>query len=219
MHNKKFNRASARIAGTAAMIAGALILSEPGLAADAATNADTTGGGTVQAVWQPQEINFQYFGFTTAYQCDALADKVERLLQQVGVHQSVRASGAGCAINKPSRNVSVRITLLAPVEANDQNREAIAANEKNAALLKRLGVKKADTDSFPAQWKTVTLSDGRPAMLSAGDCELIEQLRDRVLPKLHVKVVDDNVRCTPHQVSIVRPKLTVSALVPTKAPA
>jgi hypothetical protein len=39
-----------------------------------------------------------------------------------------------------------------------------------------------------------------------------------VLPKLGVKVVQENVRCTPNQIGLTTPQLTVSALVPTKSP-
>lgn len=190
-------------------VLGSLMTSHPVMAEQTAN--------TVQAIWQPQEITFQYMGFTTAYNCDALADKVERLLRQVGVHESVRASGTGCSLNRPEKSVSVRITLMAPIEASEANRQAIAANENRAALLRRLGVKAADTDAFPAHWQTVTLSDERSASPGSGDCELLEQLQNRVLPKLQVKVVKDSVSCTPHQVSIISPKLTVAALVPDKA--
>ena len=61
------------------------------------------------------------------------------------------------------------------------------------------------------------LSDNRALDLQPGDCELMEGLRDHVLPKLNIEVVQDRVVCTPRQVSIDTPKLEVSALVPVKS--
>jgi hypothetical protein len=46
----------------------------------------------------------------------------------------------------------------------------------------------------------------------------MEGLRDRVLPKLGIKVTEDRLRCTPNQLGITTPQLTVSALVATKSP-
>ena len=86
-------------------------------------------------------------------------------------------------------------------------------------LLKRLGTKSdISNDEFPAVWKTVDLSNNRRLDLRPGDCELMEGLRDRVLPKLGIKVTEDRLRCTPNQIGITTPQLTVSALVAAKSP-
>jgi hypothetical protein len=59
----------------------------------------------------------------------------------------------------------------------------------------------------------VDLGRDRKLDLQPGDCELMEGLRDQVLPKMSIKVVSDAVHCTPKQLSIQTPELKVSALV------
>lgn len=171
----------------------------------------------IEAIWKPQQIVFPYQGFTTAYDCDALADKVERILRAVGAHQEVTARASGCIINKPSRSITVRLTAATPVEASQMNKLALAQDPERAKLIERIGGKQAiDADAFAAVWQTVALNRDRPLDLEPGDCELLEQLRDRVLPKLQVKIIENEVHCTPHQLSSVTPRLVVSALI--KAP-
>jgi hypothetical protein len=58
------------------------------------------------------------------------------------------------------------------------------------------------------------LSRDRRLDLAPGDCELMEGLSKDVLPKLSIKIVSDRVLCTPNNLSITTPELTVSALVP-----
>jgi hypothetical protein len=57
----------------------------------------------------------------------------------------------------------------------------------------------------------VSLSRGALG-LSPGDCELIEQIERKVLPKLAVRVVSSDMRCTPNQMSMGQPRLEVEAL-------
>jgi hypothetical protein len=46
----------------------------------------------------------------------------------------------------------------------------------------------------------------------------MEGLRNQVLPKLAVRIVNDKVQCMPKQLSITTPELTVSALVALPSP-
>jgi hypothetical protein len=70
----------------------------------------------------------------------------------------------------------------------------------------------ADLERFPASWETVSFSRNRTMRLDPGDCELVEQLRRAILPRLSVQIVDDNVRCSPFG-NMRPPRLTVRALV------
>jgi hypothetical protein len=89
-----------------------------------------------------------------------------------------------------------------------------ASDKSEQELIKRLGINKTIAkQQFPATWKTVDLSRDRKLNLQPGDCELMEGLRDRVLPSLAINVVTDSVLCMPNQLSIQTPELTVSALV------
>ena len=52
-----------------------------------------------------------------------------------------------------------------------------------------------------AQWRSVTLARNQPRLLEAGDCELVEQFRDRVLPAFTTRRLDGDINCIPHQLS------------------
>lgn len=172
----------------------------------------------IQSMWHLQEINYSYMGFTTAYNCDAFETKLESILKSLGAHPATRVRASGCQLNVPSRNFFVTITTARPVPASEEAAMAIKSGKRTESqqkLLDRLGVKNpVSTDAFAAQWTTVDLSRDRKLDLQPGDCELMEGLRDQVLPKMGIKVVSDDVNCTPKQLSIQTPELKVSALVP-----
>ncbi|HLS80571.1 MAG TPA: hypothetical protein VK025_04125 [Steroidobacter sp.] len=172
----------------------------------------------VQAIWKEQEISFYFQSFTTFYSCTGLETKLERILRALGVHEPrVRVRSADCP-TRVARMPRVVITALSPVEATP---EAIAEREKSkstrelAARVRRKRTLGDEADQFPAQWRRVSLSRGA-LDLEPGDCELIDELKRKVLPKLAVRVIEDDVHCTPHQVSLGQPHLIVEAL--TKAP-
>lgn len=191
------------------VVAAASLLPLAGWAADASA--------PVQATWKTQEIRYSYTGFTTAYNCDAAEDRIRAILRALGAHEQTRVSAQGCTLNRPSRNFFVTITTATPVPLAEAPKAATPTSRD--VLLKRLGVAEKQLDeTFPAEWKTVRLDKDRKLDLQPGDCELMEGLRNNVLPKLSVKVVADDVQCIPRQLSITAPELTVSALVPTKTP-
>jgi len=172
----------------------------------------------VQAAWKTQEIRYSYTGFTTAYNCDSAEDRIKDILLALGAHPQTKVSATGCNFNRPSRNFFITITTITPVPVDEVPAKSQADTSKDE-LLKRLGVASAQLDgTFPAEWKTVELSRNRKLHLEGGDCELIDGLKDRVLPKLSVKIISSRVQCIPRQVSIQPPELTVSALVPMAKP-
>lgn len=171
----------------------------------------------VQAGWKTQEIRYSYTGFTTAYDCDAAEDRIKAILRALGAHEQTRVSAQGCTFSRPSRNFFITITTATPVPVADLSKTPAQASRDE--LLERLGVAAAKLDeTFLAEWKTVELSRDRKLDLEPGDCELMEGLRDHVLPKLSVKIQADRVQCIPRQVSFATPELTVSALVPMAQP-
>lgn len=195
-----------------APLAGACILAA--LLSQAAYAEPPDAAKPVQAVWKPVEIKYSYVGFTTAYNCDSFEQKVRNILLTLGAAEQTRVQANGCIdVNRPSRNFFVTITTATPIPASEAKEPADKATRELAA---RLTGKKdpLKTDPFPAQWKTVELSRSRRLDLQPGDCELMEGLSKDVLPKLSVKVVTDPVLCTPNNLSIQTPPLTVTALVP-----
>jgi hypothetical protein len=181
--------------------------------------AATHGTDSVPATWKVQEIRYSYVGFTTAYNCDAAEDKLKEILLALGAHPGTQVRATGCNMNRPSRNFFVTITSATPVPATDAIAVPAKGEKSRQELLERLGNKNPiSSDQFPATWKSVDLSNDRKLNLRPGDCELMEGLRDNVLPKLSVKIESNRVQCTPRQLSISTPELKVSALVPLASP-
>jgi hypothetical protein len=171
----------------------------------------------VQSTWKPQEIRYSYTGFTTAYNCDAAEMRLKSILKALGAHPDTKVQAQGCEFNRPSRNFFITITTATPVPLAEK--PPASPPDGREQLLQRMGVRNNAFDEvFAAQWKTVDLSRDRKLDLQPGDCELMEGLRDHVLPKLSVKVVTDRVQCIPKQLTIQTPELTVSALVPLPTP-
>jgi hypothetical protein len=175
----------------------------------------------VQAIWKSQEIGFYFQSFTTFYSCDGLESKLERIIKALGGKDvNVRARAIECPTSV-ARMPRVVIDVTSPVEATP---EAIAERDKGKStreLAARVQGKRAQAvegaDQFTANWKRVSLSRGE-LKLEPGDCELIDELRRKVLPKLAVRIVSDNVSCSPNQVALGQPQLEVDALVEAPKP-
>lgn len=170
--------------------------------------------GEAQAYWQPQEIRYSYMAFTTAYDCDAAETKLKRILEALGAHPNTKVDATGCTLNRPTRNFFLTVTTAFPTVVNN----AADKPEVDPALAARLGLQgEAATQPFVAQWQTIDLDRQRRLDLEPGDCELMEGLRDHVLSKTPLKIVEDNISCTPKQLSIRRPTLKVNALIAASA--
>ena len=197
---------------TAAPVAAPVEESSPDVAPDQTT--------PVKAIWKQQEISFYFQSFTTFYSCYSLEDRIERLLKELGARAKVRVRAADCP-NAVARMPRVIIDVTSPVEATAA---AIAERDKGKStreLAARVQGKSAEdaafADPFPAQWKRLSLSRGK-LDIEPGDCELIDELRRKVLPKLAVRIVESNVQCSPHQVSLGQPQLEIEALVEIPKP-
>lgn len=177
---------------------------------------------TVQAIRKQQTINFYFQTFSTFYSCSGLEGKLERILQALGADANVKVRSVDCP-SSIARTPYVIIDVTSPVEATP---EALAAREKDKSRSTRelaarvKGERVADSEAaeqFPAQWQRVSLSRGQ-LDLQSGDCELMEEVRRKILPKLAVRIVTDNVHCTPGQMSLAQPRLEVEALVEPPKP-
>jgi hypothetical protein len=168
------------------------------------------------AVWKPQTFDFHYQSFTTFYSCSSLGEKVRRILVALGGDEGTKVRVSGCETSSGiARMPLVRITMTSPVEATP---EALAELQKSrpvrelAARVRNDHKEAADIDAqFPAYWQRVSLSRGSLG-LAPGDCELVEQIERKILPKLAVRVVSNDMRCTPNQVTLGQPRLEVEAL-------
>jgi hypothetical protein len=181
-----------RLAAAAAAFAAALLLGGAALADDPAAAAAQPG------TWQSHKYTFQFLGFTTTYSCDGLADKLRLLLLAAGARADVKAQPGACAsgFGRPDKFARADLTFytLTPTEA--------------------------PTDAKPVNgtWRPVTFANNSPRELGLGDCELIEQFRDRVLPMFNTRNVVSNTACVPYQYSgsTIDLKFDSFAAVPAK---
>ena len=196
-------------------------VAEDQAAAAAEPEAQAAAADPVQAIWKHQEIGFYFQSFTTFYSCTSLEGKLERILRELGVHARVKVRSADCPYSV-ARMPRVVMQVISPVEATP---EALAERDKNKSvreLAQRVRGKKSEhpldsLEEFPAQWRRVSLSRGR-LNLEPGDCELIDELKKKVLPKLAVRTVRDDVQCSPNQLTLGQPRLEVDALVEIPKP-
>lgn len=163
-----------------------------GASGPAAADAAAPAEHPVPAVWQSRDVVFSYQGFTTRYTCDGLRDKIRQVLLRLGAREDLTVFPSGClGIGQvsPYPAVQIHLSVLQPVHGT------------------------AAADAVPVQWTPVTLT-GFDA-LEDSDCELVQQVKDKLLPLFPVRAVDSSTDCVPHQMSRgVRLKLEV-----LKAPA
>lgn len=172
--------------------------------------------GTVEAVWKPLRFNFVYSGYNTLYSCGGLQDKLEKILTSVGARAgSIELRTYSC--DDASSIARFEIALASPVEATPQNVQELSSHDARDELVARVNGKRVataeDLPRFPAVWKTISFARSREMRLAPGDCELVQQLRREILPRMSVQIVNDHLRCSAFG-NIGRPQLVVSALVP-----
>jgi hypothetical protein len=156
-------------------LSAALLVSGPALAADASAAASDQG------VWQKHEYSFVFLGFTSTYSCDGLADKIKLLLIAAGARKDAKSQPGACAsgFGRPDKFARANLTFytLAPAGSGGP----------------------ADAKPINGTWRPVSLSARSPRDLGTGDCELVEQFRNNVLPMFTTRNVDNQTTCIPHQ--------------------
>ena len=167
------------------------------LACTAAVAAPAAVAPDVQAaVWTPKELEFQYVGFTTKYTCDGLHQKMKALLTMLGAQElQVRSAGCvGTAAPETVTGVYIKMNVLQPV--------AGAAKDK----------------AVPALWQPVDLLARRDPVDAAADCELIEQIKQKILPLFATRNIQYSSACAAHQLLLGGTKLKADVLMPEYAP-
>jgi hypothetical protein len=151
--------------------------------------AESAAGDAEPGVWQRHEYSFQFLGFTTTYSCDGLASKLKVLLIAAGARADAKSTSEACArgYGTPDKFARARLTFytLAPV-----------GNAQNAG------------PSINGAWHLVVFADRSPREVALGDCELIEEFRDKVLPMFTTRNIDSRLTCVPNQLSGSRINLT-----------
>ncbi len=136
-----------------------------------------------QGIWQKHEYSFIFMGFTTTYSCDGLADKVKVLLLAAGARPDAKSRAGACAsgFGRPDKfaRASLSFYTLAPAST----------------------VPPTDSKPIDAAWRSVSFAYRSPRELTTGDCELVEQFRNNVLPMFTIRNVESRTTCLPHQES------------------
>jgi hypothetical protein len=160
-----------RIRAVIAGLASALLLCGAAFADDAAT-------APQPGTWQSHKYTFQFLGFTSTYSCDGLADKLRKLLLAAGARADVKSQPGACAsgFGRPDKFARADLTFntLAPAKAGDGA-------------------------TVGGAWRPVSFAIYSPRDLALGDCELIEQFRNQILPMFATRNVVSNTTCVPYQ--------------------
>jgi hypothetical protein len=151
------------------------------------------------AVWTDKDLTFVYLGFTTRYSCDGLRDKVRAVLLDLGAQKKdlkVQQLGCSSAMGRPDPfpGVRVKMRVLQPASGTAGDEAPVAAHWKPVDLKLR--------DSFTTD---------------SGECELVEQIRHKIVPLFATRNVDLKTNCIPHQATATRPTLKLEVLAPDAA--
>lgn len=172
-------------------VAAALVL----LVACGAWGAEPEGSGeSVPAVWAPRQLHFVFQGFTAHYSCDGLQDKIRYVLTELGAQRGFQASLAGCSSPfgrpDPFPGLNIKMNVLQPADPGDSAAQPVGAH-----------------------WRRVDLHLDKDPVWEAGDCELLEQIRQKILPLFSARNVDFASNCVPHQAHLGT-RLSADLLVP-----
>ena len=155
---------------------------------------ESAASGRESAVWAPKELTFVYRGFTTKYSCDGLQDKMRKVLIKLGARHDVQVRNWGCTrLQGPDPFAGVRIKMNVLQPDGKQGGQAV-----------------------PAHWKMVDLladPDDRDPVDAAGDCELVGQIKEKVLALFATRNVDYSSTCQHRQLLVGATRLKAEVLV------
>jgi len=202
----------------------------------ASSAADSGANAAAMGQWQEHELSFTYSGFTSKYSCDGLADKVRLLLRTLGARSDLKVATYGCGdlYGGPTEfpRVKLRFATLEPaaagaaaLPAESDAAQAAATPQPFGRVIGReaprlpvpgasLAPEVSAVAPLPGEWRKLRFDRDRPRTLDLGDCELLEQFRDRVLPLFAIRAMDDHTRCIPYQLSGTRLSLALEVFAP-----
>jgi hypothetical protein len=159
-----------------------------------ATESTAPAGDAQQAVWTPKQLHFVFQGFTAHYSCDGLEDKIRHVVKELGARADFEVHWSGCSspFGKPDPfpGVNIKMSVLQPAPDNAAAKDLVAAH-----------------------WKRVDLHLDRDPVWEASDCELLEQIKQRILPLFATRNVEFTSNCIPFQ-AMLGTRLSAEFLVP-----
>jgi hypothetical protein len=144
-------------------------------------------GNPRAAVWRAQRVEFFYVGRTSRYSCDGLRDKVRAMLIDLGVRRDLTIVAIGCAgydrVSAGPAGLRLKIEFSSP-----------ALPESGAKPLRE-----GDLAAVDARFQAFRIASDAFRDMGIGDCELVQQFAQQLLPKLAVREVHQDVVCVPYQ--------------------
>jgi hypothetical protein len=148
------------------------------------------------AVWARKELAFVFMGFTAHYSCDGLREKIRHALTELGARGDFQLSYSGCSSPSgtpdPFPGVHITMHVLQPAGAAENGAEAVGTH-----------------------WRRVDLHLDRDPVWEAADCELLEQIKQKILPLFATRNVDFASNCVPHQ-AYLGTRLSADLLFPDR---
>jgi hypothetical protein len=125
-----------------------------------------------------------------------LRDKVVKVLVELGARKDLKVYEAPCSglggVPTAFPGVTVKMSVLEPAPG----KQAIQ-----------------DVQTVPAHWKRIELLRDEAGLASSGDCELVEQIKQTILPLFAARNVDFSSSCIPHQLNPSGARLRADVLV------
>jgi hypothetical protein len=133
------------------------------------------------------------------YSCDGLGDRVRSILLALGAREDLQVREGPCAsLGQPSVLPAVTIKMNVLQVVTDP--------------------KAAGSPAVQAHWKSVDLPPAGNPLWTGVDCELLEQVRQSILPAFATRNVEERSSCVPHQAQIRSPHLRAEVLVAGPTP-
>jgi hypothetical protein len=143
----------------------------------------TANDGGSPGTWQAHKYEFHFMGVTSTYSCDGLGDKLQLMLRLTGARGDTHVAplcARGFGVPDKLAEAAISFSSLQPTADGSSTNVGSTVS----------GV-----------WRHIELATNRPRELRDGDCELIEQFRDSVLPMFATRNVQTRGECIPNQAS------------------
>jgi hypothetical protein len=130
------------------------------------------GSAAQPAAWVAHDLKIDLHNLPGRYSCDDLSRKFHDVLLVLGARPDLKILAERCERGSRSPNVRVQFSmpeLVKPTQTRGM------ANDATAAIIR--------------------LEPGHPASLNEADCELLHQIKDRLLAPLSLHVVSFNLAC------------------------
>jgi hypothetical protein len=171
-------------------LAGLLMLAAPSMWA--AAGPSNPASGTVASTWQHHKITFSYEGFTTAYTCDGLEDRLKSMFLQLGARKDMSIHAGACpgGPDTPSRSILVSAEFYTLAPAGEGSAPDAAANSGG------------ESNTVPAQWQPLRLEPWKPRFMADGDCELMQSIEDVIKKNFTLRDLHYRTDCFPHDIQL-----------------